>query len=60
MKEKGEWNPTPHFKQQARANQKRVDGIVEIEGNDGIADCIFLFDAKTGVLVETQPFSWAD
>src|SRR5690606_37014742 len=41
MTERGEWSPMPHFKQQVRANRNRADGIVEIEGNDGIADCVY-------------------
>lgn len=60
VKERGEWIPIPHFKQQVRANRTRTDGIVEIEGNDGIADCMYLFDETTGVLVGAEPYAWAD
>lgn len=56
----GHWTPTPHFKQQSRANKKRTDGIIEIEGNDGIADCMYFFDAQTGALVGAEPYTWAD
>ncbi len=56
----GHWTPTPHFKQQVRANRKRTDGIIEIDGNDGIADCMYFFDAQTGALVSAEPYTWAD
>lgn len=56
----GHWTPTPHFKQFVRANKKRTDGIIEIEGNDGIADCMYFFDAQTGALVGAEPYTWAD
>lgn len=51
----GHWTPKPHFKQQVRANRKRTDGIIEIEGNDGIADCMYFFDAQTGALLGAEP-----
>lgn len=56
----GHWTPTPHFKQQVRANRKRADGIIEIEGNDGIADCMYFFDAQTGGFVGAEPYTWTD
>lgn len=56
----GHWTPTPHFKQQVRANRKRTDGIIEIDGNDGIADCMYFFDAQTGALVSAEPYTWTD
>ena len=56
----GHWTPTPQFKQQSRVNRKRTDGIIEIEGNDGIADCMYFFDAQTGALVGAEPYTWTD
>jgi hypothetical protein len=56
----GDWTPTPHFKQQSRADTKRTDGIIEIEGNDGIADCLFFYDVQTGEFVGAKPFTWSD
>ena len=56
----GRCDVEPYFKQQVRNNKKRTDGIIEIEGNDGIADCMYFFDAQTGALVGAEPFTWAD
>lgn len=56
----GQWDSVPHFKQQVRNNKKRTDGIIEIEGNDGLADCMYFFDAQTGALVGAEPYTWAD
>ncbi len=56
----GRCDAEPHFKQQSRVNRKRTDGIIEIEGNDGIADCMYFFDAQTGALVGAEPYTWTD
>lgn len=56
----GRCDVEPYFKQQVRNNKKRTDGIIEIEGNDGITDCMYFFDAQTGALVGAEPFPWAD
>lgn len=60
IKHYGHSEAVPHFKQQVRANRNRTDGIIEIEGNDGITDCMFFFDSQTGALVGAEPFPWAD
>lgn len=55
----GRWNPEPHFKRQVR-NRDRTDGVIEIEGNDGFADCMYFFDTQTGAFVGAEPYAWTD
>jgi hypothetical protein len=56
----GHWDSRPHFKWQSRNNPKRADGIIEIEGNDGISDCMYFFNAQNGAFVGAEPFNWID
>jgi len=56
----GQWDSEPHFKQQVRNNRNRKDGILEVEGNDGIADCMYFFDMQTGAFVGAEPYTWCD
>lgn len=53
-------NIVPHFKQQTGRCKKRADGLLEVEGNDGLADCMFHFHSQTGALLSSEPYSWVD
>ena len=53
-------NTAPHFKQQTGRCKKRADGLLEVEGNDGLADCMFHFNNQTGELVSSEPYTWVD